>query len=101
LTEYLAWFYTETRDPGTDITIDMKDAVERQSEYMISSTDPRKDDPNQIFGTPWFNNELSTYAQQAFQIGIVRENAMTAPGRAHYVNPASKQGDKIYVANSY
>jgi len=28
-------------------------------------------------------------------------NAWMDPGRAHYVNPASKQGDKIYVANSY
>jgi hypothetical protein len=80
LTEYLAWFYTEIRDPGTDITIDMKDAVERQSEYMILSTDPWND-PDIIHVTPWFNNSLSTYAQQAFQIGIVRENAMTPPAR--------------------
>jgi hypothetical protein len=80
LTEYLAWFYTEIRDPGTDMTIDMKDAVERQSEYMILSTDPWND-PNRIHVTPWFNNELSTYARQAFQIGIVRENAMIPPLR--------------------
>jgi hypothetical protein len=79
LSEYLAWFYTEIRDLGTDITIDMKDAIERQSEYMISSTDPWSN-PNQIIHvTPWFNNSLSIYAEQAFTIGIVRENAMTPP----------------------
>jgi hypothetical protein len=79
LTEYLAWFYTETRLPGTDITIDMKDAVERQSEYMISSTDPWSNRDQIIHVTPWFANELGTYAGQAFQIGIVRENTMTPP----------------------
>jgi hypothetical protein len=79
LTEYLAWFYTEIRDPGTDITIDMKDAVERQSEYMISSTDPWSNRDQIIHVTPWFANELGTYADQAFRIGIVRENAMTPP----------------------
>jgi len=93
LTEYLAWFYTETRFFDTDITIDMKDAIERQSEYMILSTDPLND-PNEIFVTPWFHNELSTYAQQAFQIGIVRENAMTPPLRE-----ASKE-DMLKVARA-
>ena len=93
LTEYLAWFYTEIRDSGTDITIDMKDAVERQSEYMILSTDPWND-PDRIHVTPWFNNELSTYVNQAFRIGIVRENAMTAPLRQ-----ASKE-DMMKVARA-
>jgi len=94
LTEYLAWFYTEMRDPGTDMTIDMKDAVERQSEYMISSTDPWSN-PNQIIHvTPWFNNDLSAYAGQAFQIGIVRGNAMTTPLRE-----ASKE-DMMKVARA-
>lgn len=93
LTEYLAWFYTETRDSGTDITADMKDALERQSDIMIRSTDPWND-PNPIHVTPWFANELGTYAGQAFQIGIVRENAMTPPLRQ-----ASK-GEMLEVARA-
>jgi hypothetical protein len=94
LTEYLAWFYTETRVVGTDITIDMKDAVERQSEYMISSTDPWSNQNQVVHVTPWFNNDLNTYVGQAFQIGTVRENAMTPPLRQ-----ASKE-DMMKVARA-
>jgi hypothetical protein len=93
LTEYLAWFYTERRSPGTIITADMKDAVERQSEYMISSTDPWND-PNEVIHTPWFNNELSGYMQHAFTVSFVRENAMTPPLRQ-----ASKE-DMLKVARA-
>jgi hypothetical protein len=94
LTEYLAWFYTETRVVGTDITIDMKDAVERQSEYMISSTDPWSNQDQIVHVTPWFNNNLNTYAQHAFIWGVVRENAMTPPLRQ-----ASKE-DMLKVARA-
>jgi hypothetical protein len=50
---------------------------------MIWSVDPwgyeamQAKDPSlpfYIHMTPWFANELGTYAGQAFQIGIVREN---------------------------
>jgi len=90
LTEYLAWFYTDARYPGTDITADMENAVATQSKYMILSTDPwayddaRAKDPSLpdfVHSTPWFNNELSSYAQHAFTVALVRENAMTAPLR--------------------
>jgi hypothetical protein len=90
LTEFLAWFYTEIRYPGTDVTADMEDAVEIQSKYMILSTDPweydnaRAKDPSlppSIHVTPWFNNEVSGYAQHAFTAGLVRESAMATPLR--------------------
>jgi hypothetical protein len=90
LTEYLAWFYTENRYQGTDITAGMPNAVEIQSQYMIWSIDPWGNDnidgkdpsrPPYIHSTPWFNNDLSAYAYHAFVVGLVRENAMTAPLR--------------------
>ena len=90
LMEFLAWFYTETRYPGTVITTDMANAVETQSKYMILSTDPwayddaRAKDPSLpplILHGPWFNNEVSAYAQHAFTWTLVRESAMTAPLR--------------------
>jgi hypothetical protein len=89
LIEFLAWFYTEGRYPGTDITANMKDAVETQSKYMILSTDPweydnaRAKDPSLppfIFSSPWFNNSVSGYAH-AFVSALVHESAMTAPLR--------------------
>jgi hypothetical protein len=90
LTEFLAWFYTDDRYPGTIITANMENAVETQSKYMILSTDPCEYDnarakdpslPEFIHGSPWFNNELSGYARHAFTSALVRENAMTAPLR--------------------
>jgi hypothetical protein len=90
LTEFLAWFYTSARYPGTIITTDMTNAVETQSKYMVLSTDPweydnaRAKDPSLppfIHTTPWFNNEVSGYAQYAFTVGLVRESAMTTPLR--------------------
>jgi len=90
LTEFLAWFYTETRYPGYVITTDMRDAVETQSKYMILATDPWNYDaarakdpslPDYIHSTPWFNNEVSGYAQHAFTAALVRESAMTPPLR--------------------
>jgi hypothetical protein len=90
LIEFLAWFYTEARYPGTVITADMANAVATQSKYMILSTDPweyenaRTKDPSLppfIHASPWFNNSASIYAQHAFTAGLVRESAMTAPLR--------------------
>jgi hypothetical protein len=90
LVEFLAWFYTDTRYPGTDITANMKDAVEIQSKYMILSTDPweyesaRTKDPSlppYIHSAPWFNNSVSSYAQHTFTSALVHESAMTAPLR--------------------
>jgi hypothetical protein len=68
----------------------MKDAVETQSKYMVLSTDPWEYDnacakdsslPPYIHSAPWFNNEVSKYAQYAFITGEVRESAMTPPLR--------------------
>ena len=90
LTEFLAWFYTNTRYPGHVITADMEDAVQTQSKYMILSTDPweydneRAKDPSlpyYIHSTPWFNNNVSGYAQHAFTSALPRESAMTPPLR--------------------
>jgi len=90
LIEFLAWFYTSGRYPGAIITANMKDAVEIQSKYMILSTDPweyenaRAKDPSLppfIHSAPWFNNEVSHYAQHAFTSALVHESAMTAPLR--------------------
>jgi hypothetical protein len=101
LTEFLAWFYTETRTSGKDITADMPNAVETQSQYMIWATDPWVYDPAlkdpslpPIHVTPWFNNDLNTYAQFAFIRGSIRENAMTPPLRQ-----ASKE-DQLKVARA-
>jgi len=90
LAEYLADFYTSGRYPGTDMTVDMKDAVATQSKYMILSTDPdaydaaRAKDPSLppfIFSSPWFKNVLGAYAEQAFYTSVVRRNAFTSPLR--------------------
>jgi len=90
LAEYLANFYNSPRYPGTHVYADMKDAVETQSKYMILSTDPdaydsaRAKDPSLppfIFSAPWFKNELSAYAQNAFLINVVRKSAFTPPLR--------------------
>jgi len=90
LHEFLVWFYTNARYPGTVITANMKDAVEIQSKYMILSIDPweyenaRAKDPSLppfIHQAPWFNNEVSAYAQHAFVSALVHESAMTAPLR--------------------
>jgi len=98
LTEYLAWFYTESRTPGTDMP-----TVEMQSQYMTWSVDPwgyeamQAKDPSLplfIHVTPWFNNDLNTYVRQAFMSGIVHEKAMTAPLRQ-----ASKE-DQLKVARA-
>jgi len=91
LKEFLAWFYTETRDSGTIITADMKNAIETQSGYMISATDPWNDQ-NQILHTPWFNNELNGYMQYA--ITSVSGSAMTPPLRQ-----ASKE-DMLEIARA-
>jgi hypothetical protein len=89
LTEYLADFYaTGVRYPGYIITTDMENAVERQSYYMILSTDldaydaARTKDPSlsdYIFSSPWFKNFLGAYAEQAFSMDVVRRNAFTPP----------------------
>jgi hypothetical protein len=90
LIEFLAWFYAGNRCPGTDITANMRDAVETQSKYMILSTDPweyenaRAKDPSlppYIHSSPWFNNDVGMYAQHAFTSALVHESAMTAPLR--------------------
>ena len=103
LTEYLAWFYTDYRYPGTDVSADMENAVETQSKYMILSTDPWAYDdacakdpslPPFIHSEPWFNNSLSNYAQHAFTVALVRESAMTSPLRQ-----ASKE-DMLKVARA-
>jgi len=86
LTEYLAWFYSDTRNEGTIITADMENAVATQSKYMIWSTDPdaydaaRAKDPSLpyfIHHSPWFINALNGYAQIAFT--TVGGIAMTPP----------------------
>jgi hypothetical protein len=103
LMEYLAWFYSESRYPGTDITADMKDAIETQSKYMVLSTDPweyddaRAKDPSLppfIHSTPWFINDLNFYTQHAFTYVLVHESAMTAPLRQ-----ASKE-DMLKIARA-
>jgi len=88
LTEFLAWFYTDGRYPGTYITADMENAIETQSKYMVLSTDPwayddaRAKDPSLpdfIHSRPWFNNDLSMYAQNTFVSAWIRESSITAP----------------------
>jgi hypothetical protein len=90
LAEYLAWFYTDDRYPGTYITADMKNAVETQSKYMVLSTDPdaynvaRAKDPSlppYVQSGQRFKNILGAYAEQAFYTDIVRRSAFTPPLR--------------------
>ena len=90
LTEFLAWFYAGKRNSGAYVSADMENAVATQSKYMILSTDPWAYDdacakdpslPDPSHTAPWFNNNLSTYAQHAFTSELVRESAMTAPLR--------------------
>jgi len=103
LTEFLAWFYCENRYPGTDVSADMQNAVETQSKYMILATDPWEYDkarakdpslPDFIHSTPWFNNDVSIYAQHAFASGLVRESAITLPLRQ------ANQEDMLKVART-
>jgi len=88
LTEFLAWFYTGKRSSGAYVSANMEKAVEKQSKYMILATDPWAYDdarakdpslPDPSHTAPWFNNELSSYAQHAFVSWLVRESAMTTP----------------------
>jgi hypothetical protein len=85
LTEYLAYFYTSDRYPGTVITADMKDAVETQSKYIVWSTDRDAYDdlcakdpslPPFIISSSWF---ISVYTDAAIGTGEVRRSAMTPP----------------------
>jgi len=66
----------------------MENAVETQSKYMVLSTDPWEYDdarakdpslPDFIHSRPWFNNDLSAYAQNTFVSAWIRESSMTAP----------------------
>jgi len=69
----------------------MENAVEKQSKYMILSTDPDAYDaarakdpslPEHLFSRDWFQrSNISSYAQIAFLISVVRENAMALPLR--------------------
>jgi hypothetical protein len=89
LTEFLAWFYTGSRNPDAYVSADMENAKETQSKYMILSTDPweydnaRAKDPSlpsgSLFATPWFDDRLSVYADHALSSELVRESAMTEP----------------------
>jgi hypothetical protein len=85
LTEFLAWFYTEGRPFDSYVYADDPNAIALQSRYMILSVDPWEYDnerikdpslPPAIHSTPWFNNELSGYAQHAFRSDLVRNSAM-------------------------
>jgi hypothetical protein len=87
LTEFLTWFYTENRNPDAYVSAETKHAVAAQSRYMTLACDPWEYDnvsakdpslPSYVHSTPWFNNELSSYAQHAFTSNF-HEIAMTKP----------------------
>jgi hypothetical protein len=68
--EFLAHYYNQFRHPDSVVTVDMPNAVELQSRYMILSIDPDayKDElakdpslPPYISEMPWFKYYLSIY----------------------------------------